>query len=86
MVQMPVQIEHQGVGVVAQIGQPFGVLNHPVKMVAMDHPQAATIDGGVHGFLVDFDTAKGMVKKLPGKFVVVARHINHLAAFAGSAQ
>ena len=52
----------------------------------MGNPHAAAVGRGVHRVVHDFDTAKMVIAKATGKFVVVAGYKNHLAAFTGPAQ
>ena len=85
-VEVTVELERQFVEPVAHMGQPLGALDHTVKQVAMHHPQALAGGRDVHCFFPNFDAAKGMAGEGPGKFVVVARYIDNMAALAGTAQ
>ena len=83
---MGVEPEGPFVEVVTQVGQPFGVLDDTVEMVAVDDPQALAVGGGVHGLVHHIHPAKPVAHKMPGELVMVAGHKHHLATFAGAAQ
>ena len=58
LIEISIQLESELVQTVTHIGQPFGTLNHPIKIVAMDHPEFAAIGGHMHGLFSDFNTAE----------------------------
>ena len=85
-VEVAVELEHHLVRVVAHIGQPLGVLDHAVEVVAMRDPQAPAVHGDVHAVFHHVDAAEVVVQKAARKLVVVARHEDHMAALARAAQ
>ena len=85
-VQVPVDLERQLIQPISHISQPLGALDHTIKMVPVHHPQLEPGGRGVHGFVHDLHPAKSMAGKMPCKFVVVTRHINHPATFTRPAQ
>ncbi len=84
-IEVGVGTQGQFIQVVAQVGQPFGVLNDAIEMIAMNQPQAFAVGGDVYGFVQHLDSAKVMIGEMPRKLVVVARHKHHFAALAGTA-
>ena len=85
-IEIAVNPQSQLVGVVAQVGQPLGKTDHAVEIVTVGNPHAAPVGRGVDRIVHDLDAAKMVIAKASGKLVVVARHKNHLAAFARPAQ
>ena len=85
-VEVAVDAQSQLVHPVTDIGQPFRVLHHPVKMVTVNDPELHPGGRGVRGLVHHVHPPKCMADKMPGKLIVVARHINHAAAFAGPTQ
>jgi len=85
-VEVAVELECEFVQPVAHMGQPFGALDHTIEEVAMHHPQTLPGGGHMHRFFLHLHTAKGMPDKCTGKFIVVARHVDHATTFAGASQ
>lgn len=83
---MAVQLEREFIEVVTHVGEPFGTLDHTIKVVTMRDPQAAPICSGVHSIGHHLDTAKRMPHKGSGKFVVVTRNKHHATPLARAAQ
>ena len=83
---MAIELEREFIQVVTHVGQPFGALDHAVKVVAVGDPEAAPIGSGVHRIGHYLNAPKGMPHKRPGKLVVVARNKHHAAPLARAAQ
>jgi len=77
-----VQHENEGVHLVAQIGQPLGILDHPVVLVAMGDPQPATVGREVFAFQPDFYTPKEVAVVLARKLIMVAGNVDNPRALA----
>ena len=85
-VQVAVELEREFIEVVAHVGEPFGALHHGIEVVAVDDPQLAAVGRGVHGLLHHFNAAELVADKFTRKLIVVARHKNNAATFAGAPQ
>ena len=85
-VEVTVKPQGQLIQIIAQISQPLRALDHAIKVVAVNHPQLEAFGRGVGRVVQHLDPAKSVAHKMPRKLVVVARHINHAAPFARSAQ
>jgi hypothetical protein len=84
VVQVAVEFQAELVQVVAQVGQPLGILDHGVEVVTVDDPQALSGRRDVHRFHRHLDTAEVQTGKLACEFVVVAGHKDDAAALAGA--
>lgn len=80
-----VKCQEQPIGGVADPGQPFGVCDHDIELVALGDQESPAIGGGVHDLIDDPDVAEGQTDELAGAFIVVAG-VDHLAAVAGLAR
>ena len=85
-VEVTVEPQGQLIQIIAQISQPLRALDHAIKVVAVNHPQLEAFGRGVGRVVQHLDPAKSVTHKMSRKLVVVARHINHAAPFARSAQ
>ena len=81
-----VQFQRAVVGPVAEVRQPFGDLDHAVEVVAVHHPEPASVGRGVDDLAQDLDAAEAVSQIAPGELVVVARHEHHPGALAHLAQ
>ena len=81
-------VQHQGgaVGVIAQDREPLGVDHHAVALVAVNDQEPLAVGGLVERVPADLNLAEGEVEVVAGELVVVARHVDHLGAFARLAQ
>ena len=57
--------------------EPFDVVHHNIKFVAMQNEQSLTIGGFVDRFLENFHATKVHAHIIAEKFVMIARHIDH---------
>ena len=71
---------------VAQMGQPFGVFDHAVELVAMHDQEAPAVGHFVHDLVHHDDLAEIVFGILAGELVVVTGNEGHLGALAGLAQ
>jgi hypothetical protein len=85
-VQVAVQAQRELVGRVAQVGQPFGALDHAVEVVAVNHPQPASIGELVLCLLDHLDAPEVVAQVLARKLVVVSGHEHDARSFASLAQ
>ena len=85
-VEPMVQHQDDGIELVAQVGEPLGILDHAVVLVAMGDPEAAPVGGMVFGLQPYLDAAEEMLVVLAGEFIVVARDIDDARALAHFAQ
>jgi len=81
-----VEAEDQRVQAVADVGQPLGVLDHAVELVAVDDQEPLAVGGAVFGLAADGDAAEVQPGVLPRRLVVVAGHVDHPRALARLAQ
>ena len=85
-VEVAVQAQCPFIQSVAHIGQPFGVLHDGIEIIAVYQPQLASIQQGVCGFFHHFNATEMVLHKITREFVMVARYVDHAAAFAHPAQ
>ena len=85
-VEVAVHPQGQLVQIVAHIGQPLGVLDHGIKVVAVDQQQLAAIDQRVARFFGHLNATKVVAHKAACELVMVARDVDHVAALARPAQ
>ena len=85
-VEPVIQHQDEGVQLVAQIGQPLGVLDDPVVLIAMRDPQAPSVGSQMLGFKPDFDAAEELSVVLAGELIVVAWDIDDTRSLAYLAQ
>lgn len=85
-VEPAIEPEGEAIGLVAHKGQPFGVADHHVELVAMDDQQAASIGGPMQRLMFDFDTGEAVVDEGAAEFVVISRNEDHPAAFLDPVQ
>ncbi len=71
---------------VAQMRQPFGVFDHAVELVAVQHQEAPPVRQKVDDLVLHLDLAEIEVDVLAGKFVVIARNERYPGALASLAQ
>jgi len=65
---------------IAEIGQPTGMLNHIVEQIAMYNPQAFAIGRLMDIILPDRDLTQIIAKIMTGSFIMSARDIDHAGA------
>ena len=85
-VEPVVQFQDQGVELVAQQREPFGLLHHRIVEVPVDYQQFAAVGGDVDRFVDNLDIAECEAQKLAEHFVVVAGDVGDAGAFARFAQ
>ena len=85
-VKPAIEPEGDAIGLVAHKGQPFGVADHHVELVAMDDQQAASIGCPMQCLMLHFDTGEAVVDEGPAEFVVISRDEDHPAAFLDTIQ
>ena len=86
LVEARVDEQREGVGPVAQMGEPAGVAHHHVELVAVDHEVAPAVRALVDAALGDLDAAEGGADVVAQELVVVARHVDEVRALAHLAQ
>ncbi|ABA51161.1 hypothetical protein BURPS1710b_1413 [Burkholderia pseudomallei 1710b] len=85
-VEPAVEHEDQRVQRVAEIGEPFRVLDHAVEQVAVDDPQTFARERRVERLAAHVDLAEREVAELARGFVVVAGDVDDLRALSRLAQ
>ncbi|CFP04455.1 Uncharacterised protein [Bordetella pertussis] len=85
-VEVVVQPQRGLVERVAQVGQPFAVLDDAVELVAVQHQQLDALGRDVDVLVQDLDIAESEARELPREFVVVAGDEHHPGAVARLAQ
>ena len=78
--QKRVGAQHQGIGAVAQMGQPLGIGDDAVETVAVQHQIAPAVGAFMDGFIDDLDAAEQAPGIVAGEFVMVAGHEDHAHA------
>ena len=85
-VEPGVQRQRQGVGIIADEGQPLGVFNDAVELVAVQHQEAPPVGSHVDGVSQHHDPAEAAADEGSETLVVVSRNIDDLGALARLAQ
>ena len=74
------------IGPVAEMGEPAGVVNDDVELVAVNHEQFFAVGRLVDDMVDNLDAAELHAEKFAGEFVVIAGNEDHAGAFADLAQ
>ena len=85
-IEPPVGPDGEIVGVVAEEGEPFGVADDDVELVAVHDEITFAVRRRVDGVALDLDAAEGEADELAGEFVVIAGHPGHARAVTHLAQ
>src|SRR3546814_19619545 len=84
-VEMVVQPQRRLVQRIAQVRQPFAVLDHAVELVAVQPQQPLPARRDVHVFVQDLDVAEGVADEFAREFIVFAVHEHHPGPLPGLA-
>jgi hypothetical protein len=74
------------VGMIAEVGEPAGVLDHHVEVIAVDDKIALAVAGLMDRGFRNLDPAEMVAVVVSQELVVVARHVHDARALAGEAQ
>ena len=78
--------QRRRIGPVAGKGQPFGVPDHAVELVAVQDQQAAAVGGDVDGLVLDDDAPEAAEGEVAENLVVIAGDVDDAGPLAGLAQ
>jgi hypothetical protein len=81
-----VERQREVVGGVAQVGEPLGVFDHAVELVAVDDQELAPVGAFEDGVAQDHHLADGEAVVVPRDLVVVAGDVDDPRAVAGHGQ
>ena len=75
-------IDHQqhDIGMIADISQPAGMLDHIIKQITMDNPKPVTIDACMDGIIHYLNFTETQPQKLAGHFIMVTGDIDDLCS------
>lgn len=74
------------IGAIAGEGQPAGVADHAVELVAVQDQQAAAVGGDVDGLVLDDDAPEAAEGEVAENLVVIAGDVDDAGPLAGLAQ
>ena len=76
------QVQHQRrvVGVVAEEGQPLGVFDHPVELIAVDDKHPPVVGGRMNCVVADIDAAEMGAEVISQELVVIAGDVDDAGA------
>ncbi len=74
------------IGLVAEEGQPLGMSDHDIELIAMDHQIPVAVGSRMDHRIEDFHATKMGTEKIAKEFVMIARHIEHPRPLSGLAQ
>ena len=83
---MPVHLDREIVGLVAEMGEPARVLHHEIEDIAVNDEIAPAVDAGMDGVLHDIDAAEMRAVIVAQELVVIAGDVDDLGALARLAQ
>ena len=90
--QRIVEAQRHAIGPVADMGEPFGIGDHPVEAIAMQHPKPLAVGAVMDGLMDDLDAAELDPTEdlapsiIAGKLIVIAGHEDDAGAGIDLAQ
>ena len=75
----------EGIGAVAQVGEPDGIAHNAIELISVNNEELTAISGFVHGFSLHIDAADIETGVIAQGFIVIAGYVNYFCAFAGLA-